>query len=470
MRSDRVLSDMERIDRTNPATGDELDPVEGHGAEEVDEALDRASERFESWSRRPIGERQQLLAAAADVLRENEREYAALMTREMGKPISGAVSEIEKCAWVCEYYAERADEFLQDERIGSDPETQTVVTYEPLGSVLAVMPWNYPFWQVFRFLAPHLTAGNVGLLKHASNVPGCARAIEDLLLEAGYPDGVFQALLIRSDPIEDIIRDDRIEAVTLTGSEGAGRAVAETAGSEIKKSVLELGGNDPFIVLADADVEGAARVGAQARTVNSGQSCIAAKRFIVHEGVYDEFLAEFLAEMDALTIGDPTEEDTDIGPQARADLMADFHDQVERTVEEGATCKLGGEPLDREGFYYPPTVLTNVPRDSASACEEVFGPSAAVFAVSDEAEAIEVANDVDYGLGTSVWTADLERGKRLAHDLEAGMTYVNQLVKSDPRLPFGGVKNSGYGRELSRPGIKEFVNRKTVWVQSANAD
>jgi succinate-semialdehyde dehydrogenase/glutarate-semialdehyde dehydrogenase len=458
------------MDRTNPATGDALEPVEGDDEENVEAALSRASGTFEEWSERPIGERQQLLASAADELRESKEEYAELMTREMGKPISGAIAEIEKCAWVCEYYAERADEFLASEVIGSDPETETFVSYEPLGAVLAVMPWNYPFWQVFRFLAPHLTAGNVGLLKHASNVPGCAQAIEEILLEAGYPEGVFQSLIVHSDPIEDVIRDDRVKAVTLTGSEAAGRAVAETAGSEVKKSVLELGGNDPFVVMDDADIDAAAEVGTQGRTVNSGQSCIASKRFIVHEDVYEEFLGKFTDEMDALTVGDPSEEATDVGPQAREDLMEDLHEQVERTLKEGASLELGGEPLDRDGFFYPPTVLTNVPHDSASACEEVFGPSAAVFSVADEDEAIELANDIDYGLGASVWTEDLERGERLAHDLEAGMTYVNQMVKSDPRLPFGGVKDSGYGRELAELGIKEFVNRKNVWIQHANAD
>ncbi|WP_435078343.1 NAD-dependent succinate-semialdehyde dehydrogenase [Halococcus sp. AFM35] len=456
------------MERTNPATGDELDPIEGHSREDIDAALAAADDAFEEWREVPIGERQRLIGNAADVLRANKDEYAELMTREMGKPIDGAVAEVEKSAWACEYYEENADEHLQDEVIGSDPETKTYVSHEPLGPVLAVMPWNYPFWQVFRFIAPHITAGNVGLLKHASNVPGVAQAIEDVMLEAGFPEGVFQSLIIRSDPIEDIIRDDRLAAVTLTGSEAAGRAVAETAGSEIKKSVLELGGNDPFVVLDDADVETAAAVGAGARTLNSGQSCIAAKRFIVHEDVHDEFVEQFVAEMDALTVGDPTEEQTDIGPQAREDLMDDLHDQVERTVEAGATCELGGEPLERDGFFYPPTVLTGVPRDAAAANEEVFGPSASVFEVGSEEEAIDLANDIDYGLGASVWTDDLDRGERFAHAFEAGMTYVNQLVKSDPRLPFGGVKDSGYGRELAKRGIREFVNEKTVWVQSAD--
>jgi succinate-semialdehyde dehydrogenase / glutarate-semialdehyde dehydrogenase len=454
------------MDRTNPATGEALEPVPDTSEDEIEAALERADTAFEAWRKRPIGERQELLAAAADVLRENTREYAELMTREMGKPISGAISEVEKCAWVCEYYAERADEFLQDELIGTAPETKTFTAYEPLGPVLVVMPWNYPFWQVFRFIAPHLAAGNVGVLKHASNVPGCAQAIEDILLEAGFPEGVFQSLIIGSDPIEDVLRDDRIVAATLTGSEPAGRAVAETAGSELKKSVLELGGNDPFVVLEDADLDAAARVGAGARTVNSGQSCIAAKRFIVHEDVYEEFLSNFIDEMDALSVGDPMDEDTDVGPQAREDLLEDLHDQVERTAEDGATVELGGEPLDRDGHFYPPTVLTDVPPDAAAACEEVFGPSAAVFSVSSEAEAIDLANDVEYGLGASIWTDDLERGEAVARRIEAGMTYVNQLTKSDPRIPFGGVKDSGYGRELAREGILEFVNKKTVWVQA----
>ena len=455
------------MERTNPATGETLEPVADDTDEDVEAALDAASDAFAEWREVSMGERQRLIGRAADVLRENKQEYAELMTREMGKPIDGAVAEVEKCAWACEYYEERADEHLQDEVVGSDPETKTYVSHEPLGPVLAVMPWNYPFWQVFRFIAPHITAGNVGLLKHASNVPGVAQAIEDVMLEAGYPEGVFQSLIIHSDPIEGIIRDERVKAVTLTGSEGAGRAVAETAGSEIKKSVLELGGNDPFVVLDDADVDTAAAVGAGARTLNSGQSCIASKRFIVHEGVYDEFVEKFVGEMDALTVGDPTDEDTDVGPQAREDLMDDLHDQVERTVEAGATRELGGEPLDRDGFYYPPTVLTDVPRDAAAANEEVFGPAASVFEVGSEEEAIDLANDIEYGLGASVWTDDLERGERVAHEFEAGMAYVNQLVKSDPRLPFGGVKDSGYGRELARRGIREFVNEKTVWVQSA---
>ncbi|ADJ14987.1 NAD-dependent succinate-semialdehyde dehydrogenase [Halalkalicoccus jeotgali] len=454
------------MESVNPATGETLETYDDHTEADVDRALDNATEAFDEWRERPISERQVLLSNAADVLRENEEEYAQLMTEEMGKPITGARAEVEKCAWVCDFYAERADEFLADEVLGSEPDSRSLVSYEPLGPVLAVMPWNFPFWQVFRFAAPHLTAGNVGLLKHASNVPGCAKAIEEVFEEAGYPEDVFSSLLVGSDAIEDVIRDDRLAAVTLTGSEGAGRAVAETAGSEIKKTVLELGGSDPFVVLDDADIEAAAETGAQARTINSGQSCIAAKRFIVHEAVYEEFVERFTEEMESLSMGDPMDEGTDVGPQAREDLVEDVHDQVERSVEAGATLRTGGERPDEEGNFYPPTVLTEVPQDAAAATEEVFGPAAAVFRVESEEEAIELANDTDFGLGASIWTDDLERGDRLARRIEAGCVFVNELVKSDPRIPFGGVKNSGYGRELAQKGIHEFVNEKTVWVQS----
>jgi succinate-semialdehyde dehydrogenase/glutarate-semialdehyde dehydrogenase len=477
------------MERTNPATGESLEPIPDDSEEEVDAALDRAHETFESWKGVSVQKRQQLLASAGEVLRENADEYAELMTEEMGKPIGAAVSEVEKCAWVCDYYAENADEHLQDDHLGSEPHAETYVSYEPLGPILAIMPWNFPFWQVFRFAAPHLTSGNVGLLKHASNVPGCAQAIQEVFEQAGYPEGVFQSLIVHSDQVEEIIEDDRVRAVTLTGSARAGRSVGKTAGENLKKSVLELGGSDPFVVLDDADLDAAAQTGALARTINSGQSCIAAKRFVVHTEVYDEFLEKFVSEMDALEVGDPTDEDTDVGPQAREDLLEDLHEQVESTLDAGATLELGGEPLggespgeespgkessngeplDSGGFYYPPTVLTDVPRDSAAACQEVFGPVAAVFEVENEAEAVEVANDVHLGLGASVWTEDLERGKRIAHRFEAGCTFVNELVKSDPRLPFGGVKDSGYGRELAEHGIEEFVNKKTVWVQEANA-
>jgi succinate-semialdehyde dehydrogenase/glutarate-semialdehyde dehydrogenase len=454
------------MESVNPATGETVETYDDHGDREVDAALDRATETFEEWSGRRITERQELLANVGEVLRENENEYAELITREMGKPIAESRAEVEKCAWVCEYYAERAGEFLADERIGSEPGAETFVSYEPLGTVLSIMPWNFPFWQVFRFAAPNVTAGNTGVFKHASNVPGCAMAIQEIFEEAGYPEGVFTTLLIGSDTIDDVIADDRVSAVTLTGSEGAGRAVGETAGGNLKKHVLELGGSDPFVVLDDADVEAAAGTAVTARTINSGQSCIAAKRFVVHDAVYDEFLDRFVTGMDDLAVGDPMDEGTDVGPQAREDLLETLHEQVEESIGMGATCELGGEPLDREGNYYPPTVLTDLPEGSPAADEEVFGPVAAVFRVDSEAEAIERANDVPYGLGASVWTEDLERGDRLAREIEAGLVYINELVKSDPRLPFGGVKDSGYGRELAHLGIREFVNAKTVWVQS----
>jgi succinate-semialdehyde dehydrogenase/glutarate-semialdehyde dehydrogenase len=456
------------MERTNPATEESLDPIEGDDEGDVEKALTLADEVFPAWRERRLEERRQLMSDAADVLRENKEEYAEIVTREMGKPITGSRSEIEKCAWVCDHYAEYAGHYLGDEQLQSSPEAEAFVSHEPLGPVLAVMPWNYPFWQVFRFAAPNLTAGNTGLLKHASNVPETARAIEDVFHRAGFPEGVFQTLLVGSDTIDDVVQDERVRAATLTGSEPAGRAVAQTAGKELKPTVLELGGSDPFIVLDDADVETAAEVGMQARTLSSGQSCIAAKRFIVHDAIYDEFLDAFVEEMDAQEIGDPTDEATDIGPQAREDLMEDLHEQVEDTLDDGATLRTGGEPLDREGYFYPPTVVTDVPRDSTMATEEVFGPAAAVFRVEDEEEAIEVANDSDFGLGGSVWTEDLDRGRRLARRVRSGCVFVNELTKSDPRIPFGGVKNSGFGRELSEQGIKEFVNEKTVWVQSAD--
>jgi len=462
-----VTTEKDVFEAVNPATEEVGETHERHGEVEVDGILSEADETFESWSARRIQERESMLAEAADVLRDRKREYAETMTREMGKPVTQAVAEVEKCAWVCDYYAENAAEHLQDERIGGEPGTKTYARYEPLGVVLAVMPWNYPFWQVFRFAAPSLAAGNVGVLKHASNVPGCALAIEDVFDRAGFPEGAFSALLVDSGAVEGVIRDDRVRAVTLTGSNPAGEAVASTAGEEVKKTVLELGGSDPFVVLGDADVEAAAETAAQARNLNSGQSCIAAKRHIVHEDVYEGFVDAFVEEVEDLTVGDPTEEDTDVGPQARGDLRNGLHEQVRASVEAGATVETGGEIPDGDGYYYPPTVLTDVPEGCPAANEEVFGPVAAVFRVEDEDEALELANSSQYGLGASVWTDDLERGERLTGRIEAGMTFVNSLVRSDPRLPFGGVKKSGYGRELSADGIREFTNKKTVWIQEA---
>ncbi|WP_277541537.1 NAD-dependent succinate-semialdehyde dehydrogenase [Haloarcula laminariae] len=450
---------------TNPATGETLRTYEEDGESAVDAAIERATEAFERWRDRPLRERTSLLSAAADVLRENKREYAETMTEEMGKPVEQAVSEVEKCAWGCDYYADHASAHLAPEAHPSPPGSSAKTVYEPLGPVLAVMPWNFPFWQVFRFAAPYLTAGNVGLLKHASNVPGCARAIEEVFAEAGYPEDVFTSLLIPSDRVEEIVADDRVRAATVTGSGPAGRAVASAAGDHLKKTVLELGGSDPFVVLDDADLEAAVETGAWARNQNGGQSCIAAKRFVVHTDVYDDFLDRFVAAVESFTVGDPTAEGTDIGPQARPDLLADLHEQVEASVDAGATVETGGQPLDREGAYYPPTVLTDVPEGCPADSEELFGPVAAVYEVEDEAEAVRKANDTEYGLGASIWTEDRERGKRVAGRIDAGCVYVNQLVKSDPRVPFGGVKMSGYGRELSAVGIREFTNRKTVWVE-----
>src|SRR6056297_500168 len=453
------------MDVINPATGEREDTIDAHSESDVEAAIERASAAIETWQGEPIRKREELLAAAGDVLRENKREYAETMTREMGKPISQAIAEVEKCAWVCDHYAEHGSAYLEADSHASPPGSDVKTVYDPLGPILAVMPWNFPFWQVFRFAAPHLTSGNVGLLKHASNVPGCAQAIEDVFLEAGYPEDVFQSLLIPSDLVDDIIEDDRVKAATVTGSGPAGRAVAETAGNQLKKTVLELGGSDPFVVLDDADLEAAVETGVTARTQNGGQSCIAAKRFIVHTDVYDEYVDRLVDTFEALTVGDPTAEETDIGPQADPDLMAELHEQVTQSIEAGATVVTGGEPLDREGAFYPPTVLTGVPEGCPADTEETFGPVATVYEVADEDEAIAVANDTRFGLGASLWTEDRERAQRLAREVEAGCVYINQMTKSDPRVPFGGIKDAGYGRELSEAGIKEFVNRKTVWTE-----
>ena len=453
------------MEAINPATGEQIGSYEEHTDDEIDRTLETATETFEEWRDRPLREREELLASAADVLRENKQRYAETMTEEMGKPISQAIGEVEKCAWACDHYAEYAGSYLKAEQFPSPPGTEVRTVHDPLGPVLAVMPWNFPFWQVIRFAAPYLTAGNVGVLKHASNVPGCAMALEEVFEEAGYPEGAFQTLLVGSDRMDDIIADDRIRAATLTGSGPAGRAVAETAGRHLKKTVLELGGSDPFIVLDDADLDSAVETGVVARTLNGGQSCIAAKRFVLHDAIAEEFTDRLVAEFEDLRVGDPMDEDTDVGPQADPDLMADLHEQVEASVEAGATVLTGGEPLDRDGAYYPPTVLTDIPRGSPADTEETFGPVAAVYTVDDEEEAIELANATRFGLGASLWTEDRDRGRRLARGIDAGCVYINELTKSDPRIPFGGVKDSGYGRELSEGGIKEFVNRKTVWVE-----
>jgi succinate-semialdehyde dehydrogenase/glutarate-semialdehyde dehydrogenase len=453
------------MEAVNPATGEQTESYEEESRADIDAALDRAMDAFEDWRERSIREREEFLVDLGEVIRDEKREYAELMTQEMGKPISQSIAELEKCAWLCDHYAAHAGEYLQEDQHPSPPGTTVKTVYDPIGPVLVVMPWNFPFWQALRFSVPYVTAGNVGLLKHASNVPGCALAIEELYQKAGYPADVFQSLLIDSEPVDDILADERIEAATLTGSGPAGRAVASTAGEHLEKTVLELGGSDPFIVLDDADLTAAAETGVWARNQNSGQSCIAAKRFVVVDDVYDEFIDRFVEECEALTIGDPMGEETDIGPQARRDLMDDLHAQVRESDNAGATVITGGEPLDREGAYYPPTILADVPEGCPADSEELFGPVAAIFRVADESTAIQKANDTAFGLGASIWTENRERGERVARKIDAGCVYINQLVKSDPRVPFGGVKDSGYGRELSEIGIKEFVNRKTVWVE-----
>ena len=454
----------------NPATGETLETYVEHDDEELEHRLSRADSTFDEFSTWSIGDRETTLADVAELLRNRVDSYAELITEEMGKPIAQSTAEIEKCAWVCDHYAEHAGRYLQDQHHPSPPGSRVRTIYQPIGPVLAIMPWNFPFWQVFRFAAPYITAGNVGLLKHASNVPGCALAIEEVFRDAGFPEGGLQTLLIPSERVEDILSDARVKAATLTGSGPAGRSVAGTAGEHLKKTVLELGGSDPFVVLDDANIEVAASTGAWSRNLNAGQSCIAAKRFIVHENVYEEFTDRFVAAIESLTVGDPTDGETDVGPQARDDLMDGLHEQVTASVEAGATVMTGGEPLDREGAFYPPTVLTDVPEGCPADAEEVFGPVAAVYRVPDEQAAVEKANDTEFGLGASIWTDDIERGERVARRIDAGCTFVNELVKSDPRVPFGGVNESGYGRELSEAGIKEFVNHKTVWTQRSDLD
>ncbi|PSP14288.1 MAG: NADP-dependent succinic semialdehyde dehydrogenase [Cyanobacteria bacterium SW_11_48_12] len=396
---------------------------------------------------------------------EVEAKLALLITTEMGKPIKSAIAEIEKCAWVCRYYAEQAGEFLADVP-ASTSARQSFVRYQPLGAILAVMPWNYPFWQVFRFVAPNLMAGNVGLLKHASNVPECALAIEEILRQAGFPEGTFQSLLIGSEQIETILADDRVQGATFTGSEPAGSSLAAAAGKHIKKTVLELGGSDPFIVLESADLEAAASTAVTARMLNSGQSCIAAKRFIVAEAIADEFQQRLVEKFQALKLGDPSQEDTEIGPLATPQILQDLERQVQATVEGGAKVLIGGKSnSDSAGNFYPPTILTDIPSGTPSDNEELFGPVALLYRVENIEEAIALANATPYGLGASAWTNQAPERDRLIKELEAGAVFINSLVKSDPRLPFGGIKHSGYGRELGYPGIHEFVNVKTVWIE-----
>lgn len=451
------------MESINPATADTIATYDPMDQQTLDTIATKSREAQKGWRQRSFDERAALLKKVADLLESNKEQYAELMAREMGKPLAQGVSESEKCAWVCNYYADHAEQFLEDEMIASDAD-KSYITYNPLGTVLAIMPWNFPFWQLFRFAAPALMAGNAAILKHASNVTGCALAIESLIHEAGIPEPLFRTVIADNDQIQQLIKHPKIAAVTLTGSTRAGKAVASTAGSVLKKSVLELGGSDPYVVLADADIEQTAESCVSSRLINSGQSCIAAKRFIVTEDNYDSFLDAVVALMKEKTVGDPFEDDTDVGPMARKDLRDGLHQQVQQSVEQGAECILGGQIPDREGAYYPPTVLTNIAKGMPAYQEELFGPVASIIKVKDEQEAIEVANDTNFGLGAAVFSRDADRAEEIAaRKLEAGCCFVNAFVKSDPRLPFGGIKESGFGRELSHVGIKEFVNIKTVY-------
>src|SRR6202163_3498956 len=447
----------------NPADGEKLKEFSAFTEKEIDERLKRAEEAFAHHRREPFAKRGQLMLAAASLLEQGKKELAQTITLEMGKLLGGAIGEIEKCARVCRFYAENAERFLEDEPVQTDA-ARSFVRYQPLGAVLAIMPWNFPFWQVFRFAAPALMAGNVGLLKHAANVPQCALAIEEIFCRAGFDEGVFQTLLIEAKQVEKIIVDPRVKAVTLTGSEKAGSAVASTAGREIKKAVLELGGSDPFIVMPSADFETAVSTAVKSRTINSGQSCIAAKRFLVADKVYDKFLEEFVARMSALKIGDPLDDTTEIAPLAMEHILNGVHEQVQKSVAAGAKLLTGGYRIHGRGFFYEPTVLVDLPKNSPAYREEVFGPVASIFRVRDAADAIEIANDSPFGLGASAWTGDPAEKEVFASELVAGMVFINGMVASDPRLPFGGVKRSGFGRELGAQGIREFTNIKTIWI------
>jgi succinate-semialdehyde dehydrogenase/glutarate-semialdehyde dehydrogenase len=447
----------------NPSTGELVRSYDAMTHDEVDRRIAEADRAWHSWRACPFAERAFHVNRAASVLRGRANELARLMALEMGKPISQGLAEVEKCAWVCEYYAEQAKAQLADMPIATNAK-RSFVAFEPLGVVLAIMPWNFPFWQVFRFAAPALMAGNVGLLKHASNVSGCAIAIENIFRESGLPSGCFTTLLVPSSDVQHVIEHPLVRAVTLTGSTPAGRAVASQAGAVLKKTVLELGGSDPYIVLEDADLDLAVQTSVNSRCINSGQSCIAAKRFIVVESLRKEFTSRFVEAMRAKRVGDPMDDSTEVGPLARRDLRDDLHQQVASSIRNGATLLLGGEIPPGCGAYYPPTVLGNVTPGMPAYDDELFGPVAAIISARDEADAIRIANDTVFGLGSAVFTRDEARGERVARELQAGSAFVNALVASDPRLPFGGIKESGYGRELSAFGIREFVNVKTIVV------
>ena len=447
----------------DPTTGELIESFEEISDADLEVALARAHQTFLAYRRTSFAERAGWLRRAAQILEDESGKWARLMTEEMGKTYKAALAEAQKCAWACRYFADNGAAFLADEAVKTDAD-QSYVRYLPLGPVLAVMPWNFPFWQVMRFAAPALMAGNVGLLKHASNVSRCALALEEIFRRAGFPGGAFQTLLMSSQRVAHVIADDRVKAVTLTGSDLAGSKVAEQAGKHIKKSVMELGGSDPFIVLPSANLDAAVKTAVAARNLNNGQSCIAAKRFIVHARVYDEFESRMVQALERLKVGDPMQEDTDVGPLATAQGLETIQRQVDESVKAGARLLTGGKRLDRPGNFYAVSALAGIPRYAPAYREEVFGPVALLFKARDVSEAIEIANAADYGLGSSVWTNDAAERRRCIDELEAGATFVNAMVVSDPRLPFGGVKRSGYGRELARHGIREFVNIKAVSI------
>ena len=451
------------IASTNPATGEKLKEFSAFSGAEIEKRLKRADHAFQQHRRESFPKRAQLLVSVATLLEREKKDLARMMTLEMGKLFRTSVEEIEKCARGCRYYAENAERFLEDEAAQTNAR-RSYVHYEPMGPILAIMPWNFPFWQVFRFAAPALMAGNVGILKHAANVPQCALAIEQLFCRAGFDEGVFQTLLIEADQVEKLIVDPRIKAVTLTGSEKAGSAVGSAAAREIKKTVLELGGSDPFIVMPSADFGLAVSTAVKARTINTGQSCIAAKRFFIADKIYNSFLEKFVEQMRTLKVGDPFDETTQIGPLATEQILNGVHEQVQKSMAAGAKLLTGGNRIAGPGFFYEPTVLAGVPRESPAYREEVFGPVAAVFRVRDPEEAIEMANDSRFGLAASAWTNEPVEQELFASELESGMVFINAMSASDPRLPFGGVKRSGVGRELGAHGIREFMNAKTIWV------
>ncbi|MDI6767052.1 MAG: NAD-dependent succinate-semialdehyde dehydrogenase [Bacteroidota bacterium] len=448
----------------NPATGETLKIFEPLSDIDIEKKLELASRTFRSYRKKSFSERGAMMQKAANILEQEKTQLGRIMTTEMGKPLWSAAEEAVKCAWTCRYYVENAERFLADEVVQTNA-SLSYIHYQPLGAILAVMPWNFPFWQVFRFAVPALMAGNVGLLKHASNVPQCALAIEDIFRRAGFPEGAFQTLLIGSDKVDKVLQDRRVMAATLTGSEPAGKQVASIAGKVIKKTVLELGGSDPFIVMPSSNIEEAAKTAVKARTINNGQSCIAAKRFIVHEKIFNEFSEQFVEGMEKLKVSDPMLDDCDVGPLATDAILEELDHQVQTSISMGARLLTGGKRIDKPGNYYQPTVLTDIPKNAPAYSDELFGPVASLFCVRDIDEATELANDTPFGLAASAWTNNQKEQEHFIYELESGLVFINGMVASDPRLPFGGVKNSGYGRELGIYGIREFVNIKTVWIK-----